>query len=471
MNYKWMRQTALAIAVIITVTACGTNAKQTDMTAANDAAITDTQEDALDAEAEEPENTTAPTKNADAEVTAETAVTSLKTDNYTLKKLVVLSRHNIRSPMSGSGSVLAEGTPHEWFDWTSDPSELSQRGGVLETEMGQYFRKWLAKEGIFEEDSMPGDEVRFYANAKQRTIATANYFASAMFPAANIDIETHAEYNTMDDVFNPQLTFVTETYREAAEKEMKAIESQAKLADSYAILEKVIDLHESDAYKDGTVADLKDGDTKLILEENSEPGMEGSLKTATQFADALVLQYYEEADAKKAAFGENLTKEDWEAIAGIKDVYQNVLFTAPLIAANVAHPLLMEIDKELENADRKFTFLCGHDSNLGSVLAALGAKPYTLPGAVEQTVPIGAKLVFEVWEDNDGQEYVGVEMFYQNVSDLKNTEMLSINNPPNIVTMSFDGMDANADGLYAAKDFYSLMHNEIEAYDRIKGNE
>ena len=47
---------------------------------------------------------------------------------------------------------------------------------------------------------------------------------------------------------------------------------------------------------------------------------EGSLKTACSVSDALVLQYYEEADPIKAAFGYALSAEDWESIAEIKDV-------------------------------------------------------------------------------------------------------------------------------------------------------
>ncbi len=37
----------------------------------------------------------------------------------TLDRVVILSRHNIRSPVSGSGSMLYDITPHEWFRWTS----------------------------------------------------------------------------------------------------------------------------------------------------------------------------------------------------------------------------------------------------------------------------------------------------------------------------------------------------------------
>ena len=78
-------------------------------------------------------------------------------ERYTLKQVVVLSRHNIRSPLSGRHSALQRLTPHEWYQWSSAPSELSLRGGALETMMGQYFRKWLVSEGMMQENEIPAE--------------------------------------------------------------------------------------------------------------------------------------------------------------------------------------------------------------------------------------------------------------------------------------------------------------------------
>ena len=118
--------------------------------------------------------------------------------DYTLERVVVLSRHSIRSPMSGSGSVLNDITPHTWFTWTSRPSELSLRGAILETMMGQYFRLWLECEGLFPENYQPKDgAVRIYANAKQRTQATARYFSAGLLPVAQVPVEMHAAYDTI----------------------------------------------------------------------------------------------------------------------------------------------------------------------------------------------------------------------------------------------------------------------------------
>ena len=163
---------------------------------------------------------------------------TLSRDGYTLQQVVVLSRHNIRSPLSGSGSELEELTPHEWISWSSNPSELSLRGGALETVMGQYFRKWTEEAGLFPENYQPEEgAVRIYANAKQRTLATANFFATGLLPLASPDVETHAEYDSMDPTFKPQLTFVSDTYIRDVEEQVKELHGKeiAGLEDNYRL--------------------------------------------------------------------------------------------------------------------------------------------------------------------------------------------------------------------------------------------
>lgn len=412
--------------------------------------------------------------DAEAEISRQSelpeAAGSLSREGYTLEQVVVLSRHNIRSPLSGSGSALGSITPHQWFDWSSNPSELSLRGGVLETEMGQYFRKWLEAEGLFPDNYLPEEgAVRIYANSKQRTIATAEYFVSGLLPTAKADIETHMEFDQMDPVFTPQLTFTSPAYNADAEAQVWALyqDTVQGLADNYALLAEVIDMEESQAWKDGTVTAFRTDDSVLVLEENKEPGVKGSLKTACSVSDALVLQYYEEADPVRAAFGHSLTEEQWRQISEIKDVYGDVLFTAPLIAVNAAHPLLQEIEAELTADSRVFTFLCGHDSNLSSVLAALGAEDYVLPGAIEAKTPIGSKLVFCRWRGPDGGTYYSVDLVYQTTDQLRGAPLLDLERHPAVVPMRFSGLTANADGLYPAADFLGLLRDSIEAYDRI----
>ena len=397
---------------------------------------------------------------------------SLTRLDYTLEQVVVLSRHNIRAPLVSGGSLLGDITPHEWVEWTSDSSELSVRGGVLESEMGQYFRLWLEAHGLFEKNEQPEENaVRIYSNSKQRTIATARFFSAGLLPTANTTVEYHMEFDKMDPVFTPQLTFVSDEYKADAEKQIRELfaEKINGLSDNYTLLTDVIDMKDSLAWKEGTVKELRTDDLELKLELNAEPGMGGSLKTACSVSDALVLQYYEEPDKKKAAFGHDLTTEQWEQLSEIKDVYGDVLFTAPLVAPNVAHPLLQEIQTELTVDGRKFTFLCGHDSNVGSVLAAMGADEYSLPYTIEKKTPIGCKLVFCRWRNKDGKSFISVDLVYQTTDQLRNATILGLNESPVTVPISLGGMKyADEEGhLYAEDEFMARLADAIGEYDTI----
>ena len=395
---------------------------------------------------------------------------------YKLKEVVILSRHNIRSPLSTNGSALSKMTPHEWTNWSSASSELTLRGGVLETEMGQFFRKWTIETGLFKDNYVPTiDEVNVYANSMQRCIATAQYFSGGFMPVANLRVNHRYVPSKMDPIFFPRLTKSTEAFRTEAMKQINAMGGKEglvginkSLKESYDLIAKVLDMKQSEYYKKGEIKDFVNNDTQITLELNQEPGMKGSLKNANSASDAFILQYYEEPDGMKAAFGHKLTTEDWTKIAKVKDVYGDVLFTAPIVAVNVAHPLLQYMYDELNDKDRKFTFLCGHDSNIASVDAALGVEEYSLPNSIEKKTPIGSKLVLEKWVDAAGKAYIAVNLVYQSTDQLKQMSLLDLQDAPQVFSLKLKGLNQNTDGLYTFEDVNARFLQAIRAYDDIK---
>ena len=397
-------------------------------------------------------------------------------EQYKLKEVVILSRHNIRSSLSVNGSMLQKMTPHEWIKWSAAPSELTLRGGALETIMGQFFRKWTVDEGLFTENAVPTvDEVNFYANSMQRTIATAQYFSSGFMPVANLHINHRSTPSKMDPVFFPALTKSSEAFKAQALKEIAAMGGKKGivginegLKDSYQLIERVLDLKNSPACKSGEVCAFNDYNTQLKLEKGDEPNMKGSLKFANSASDALILQYYEDTDPVQAAFGQKLSNDEWEKIAKVKDVYGDVLFTAPIVAVNVAHPLLVYMKDELNAKNRKFTFLCGHDSNIASVNAALEVEEYSLPQSIEKKTPIGSKLVFEKWVDKAGKEFVAVNIVYQTTEQLRNVTLLNLENRPVVFSLKLKGLKANPDGLYSIESVNDRFDKAIRAYEEIK---
>ena len=389
---------------------------------------------------------------------------------YRLEQVVVLSRHNIRSPLSEKGSVVSDITPHEWFAWTSKPGELSLRGAMLETTMGQYFRLFLESEGLFPENYIPEDgAVRFYANGLQRTQATAHYFSTGLLPVAVVPVERKGEYNEADDTFLPIIRFMNDDYARDVMAEISAGGGggegisgyMASLKDAFQLLKNVTGMEQSEAYLSGKYGNLEEDESIVTLEAGDEPRLSGPFKYLNSVADALVLQYYEEPDDLKAAFGHELTEEDWRTIGSVLGTYEKVLFSAPNLAANLAHPMLKEIYNELNTEGRKFSFLCGHDSTITSFLAALGVSAYELPGAVEPLTPIGAKVVFERWSDRNSSFFYRISLVYQSTEQLRSIQPLSLEHPPMTVPLFFEGIKTNEDGLIAEEDLMNLLLEKI----------
>ena len=400
-------------------------------------------------------------------------------DKYQLKEAVVLSRHNIRSPLSDSKSDLGQMTPHEWNKWTAPKSELTLRGGVLETQMGQYFRKWAVDAGLFPENYNPtADDLNVIANSMQRCIATAQYFTSGFMPVGNVRVNHRYTPSKMDPLFNPQLTKVSPEFVEVAMQQINAMGGKKgivgineKIKPEYELAMEVMDIKDSPMAKanDPELKNLENYNTEILLEKYQEPRMKSgsALKELNSASDAFILQYYEQPDSVKAAFGHKLTRKDWEKLAHIKDTYQDVLFTAPIVATNVAYPLVQYMHDELISPDRKFTFLVGHDSNLSSVATALGIEEYELPNAIEKKTPIGSKIVIEKFVGPDGKEYADVNLVYQSVEQLKNMDLLDLDNPPMIYPLTFKGMQKNADGLYEMADVLARFEQAMAAYQAI----
>lgn len=404
-------------------------------------------------------------------------------DKYKLKEAVVLSRHNIRSPLSDEKSTLGQMTPHKWHKWSSGKSELSSRGGALETMMGQYFRKWAVDAGLFPENHEPSaTDVNVQANSMQRCIATAQYFTSGFMPVGGIRVNHKFSPSKMDPLFNPQLTKSSPAFRAEAMKQIEAMGGKKgivgineKIKPEYEFMMEVLDVKDSPLAKanDPMLQALTNYNTEIVLDKWGEPSMKSgsALKELNAASDAFILQYYEEPDTLVAAFGHNLTRKDWERLAHVKDVYQDVLFTAPIVAVNVAKPLIQYMFDELQSPDRKFTFLVGHDSNLSSVATALGIEEYEVPNAIEKKTPIGSKMVIEKFVGPDGQEYADINLVYQSVDQLRNMELLDLDNPPMIYPLSFAGLQKNADGLYKMKDVADRFEQALRAYEAIPDGE
>ena len=395
-----------------------------------------------------------------------TAGAAEPSENCRLEQVLMVSRHNIRAPLAGRDSVLAQITRHSWFPWRVAAGELSMRGGEMETLMGQYVRERLERDGLFAPNTIPVPrEIRFYANSFQRTIATARYFSAGMFPVADVPVEHHFAVNEPDPVFLSGLTDAGDHFLAQAMTEFEAAgggEAVCRQAErGCRVLAKVLDFEESPyaAEHDGT--GFSPDSFELCLENGYD--IKNSFMPACKASDALTLQYYEEDNPVRAAFGHSLTWEEWQTAASVKELGVNLLFRLPTVSKALSAPLLEVAGEELSSKGRKFTFLCGHDVNLAAILSALEAEDYVLPDSIEAKTPIGAKLVIEKRRGADGREYAAIYLLYPTARQLRQREMLSLAHPPAVVPIELRGLIKRENGYYLFDDLMCRMEASVQA--------
>lgn len=383
--------------------------------------------------------------------------------SYELQKVVIFSRHNLRSPMATDSEKRKSLTPHRWQDYKGAPGDLSNRGGLVETMMGQSVKNELDKEKFMvSPKDWEGKDVYFYADSDQRTIATAHYFAAGVAPEANIRVH-HKPEGTKDAAFSTSLpASLGEDTLSAIQKGEKIwadsfiSAKKEEMAGDFQELSRVLDIPSSPAARKGDFKGFVPEDLHITMKSGKKPKMTGSLKTAHSLADSLLIRYYETEDDSQAAFGHTMTFGDWEKIGRIKDDFGILLYGEPEAAHYMALPLVRMMDGEMENR-RKFSFICGHDSNMTAILAALGTRPYELPESIEKKVPFGVKLMIEKWKGTDGILYGSVSLLYPSSRDIRRLTVPKEGESPLQYPLTFHGILKNEDGMMKWEDLERLF--------------
>ncbi len=376
-----------------------------------------------------------------------------------LEQVVLLSRHNLRAPVVASGA-LANATPERWPSWDVGAGELTTKGGVLEVYMGRYIGQWLRQAQLLPASGCPQPaDFHAHANSLQRTQATAQFFVAGAFPGCHVAVEQRMPLGTMDPLFDPVIHRDHAAFHKRALSVMQQALSASDLAPALSVVEGITLYPQSAACTGRSNCHLALADTTFSAEPGKEPRASGSLALASGLVDALLMEHYQGSGIPREGWGRLTTEAQWHALAQIRNRYQDILFGTPEVARDVAAPLFARINGLFEDpASPKVSLLVGHDSNIGSVLAALGITDYTLPGQYEKT-PIGGLLQFERWRDRQsGGERFRLAYVYPTTAQLRDALPLNDVQPPGRVELALP--DCGQNGCSDVQ-FERLLHRAV----------
>lgn len=355
----------------------------------------------------------------------------------TLEKVVILSRHGVRSAMS-SPERLEEASARPWPRFAVPAGHLTARGGALVARMGDYYRQYYSAQGLLKAGDCSA--VYAWANVTQRTIATGRAYADALAPGCALAVNTVGEGNN-DPMFEPvkagivkadhalaraavagrvggDLSAWSASHRQEAEQ-LDALLMQCAKGPCPAAPGK------------RRVFDAKPG----FVDGEELAGVSGPEAFASGVTESLLMAWADGGDFAglgwKGLDEEALTRAFFLHQAEF-DLRLRTPYVARILAGHLADRLLATVEGDAASigpADAKLVVIAGHDGTLAS-LGGLLRMEWTLPGYQPNQIQPGGALVFERWKRDDGVRVVRARFTGQSLSQLRNMTPLDAKTPP-----------------------------------------
>lgn len=373
---------------------------------------------------------------------------------YSLKQVLILSRHNVRTPLS---ETLAQMTPKSWPNWKEKSGFLTQKGALLEGFMGSFFAAWLNKKGLLPSRCPGENDIYVYANVKQRTKASAKAFINKAFPGCNVTIH-HSDSYEIDPIFNPVIHNSSEIFKQIALEQMHTRLKSLQLNNSYEDITDILDYEDSELCRKDKKCDLLTDANKIInVKFGFKPNLLGPLKIGKSVIDSFIMENYE---GFNVAWGQLSDANKWDTLIQLSRGYHDVIFNTTLIARDISKPLLKYMsDIFLNETTQRITLLMGHDANIYTILKGMNFKPYTLRKQYEKA-PIGGKVVFQRWFDKqNGRDLLKIQYVYQSTKQMRDGMPMTLENPPEFVVLELEECAIDEEGFCLWEDFTKLLNN------------
>jgi 4-phytase/acid phosphatase len=387
-------------------------------------------------------------------------------DDTRLKQVIILGRHSVRAPYDAN-STLDHFAAQPFPRFSVSPGALTPNGAKLETILGGYYRLWLTNEGLLTgNDSYDSALVYFQAKAMQRTIDSAQAFASGLLPSAKAKINS-GDPQDCDPLFDPVDAGVASLdYQKAAAAVMGRLGgSPQSLASAFAP-ELALTRSVLFNYPLGQtpipeapkgVVDVTAIPFNVAAGEPGLPVYVAGLTNVVDTIDPFVMEYADGMPQSEVGWG-RLTAGGIGQISRLLTLLLDLSYRTPYLdtvqTSNLAsHVLRSMVQASSGNAltgalgspSTKVIVLVASDNNL-SGLAGLFHLDWLVPGYQPDYCAPGGALVFELRQSRSTGEYiVRTSYLSQTLDQLRNQTLLTLDAPPASAPVFIPGCSVDND--------------------------
>lgn len=335
-----------------------------------------------------------------------------------LVKIVVLSRHGVRSPTQDK-KILSMWSQKTWPVWPVARGELTPRGARLVTAMWTSLKSQFEERGLLPRDGCPKESAIFVrADVDERTRATAAAILEGLAPGCKLGFAVSKE--KIDPLFHPVKAGL---YRYDAIPAATDILSmtrgglerlQDELAGPLALLSEINGPPASNLCSRFALmpkCQIEDLPNAIsVSADGSSIRLVGGLGVASSLAEIFLLEYGEWPN-EDAGWGQ----VDGRVLSQILPLHSkvfDVVNRAPVVAWANGSSLLREMTAALFNRhfdpranEARLVIFVGHDTNIANIGGILGFN-WDSAGYPPDGIPPAGALFLELWQRDGRQEIV-----------------------------------------------------------------
>jgi len=412
------------------------------------------------------------------------ATRSRRADDTQLKQIIIFGRHSVRAPVADN-SILNTFSVKQYPEFSVGAGLLTPNGAKLETILGSYYRLWLTNEKLLTgNDSTDAASVYFRSNVIERTIATAQSFASGLLPEASVNVN-HYGATESDPLFDPVGARVAPFDQNMAIAAVKGRlgGDPPSLASAYAP-ELALTRSLLFGYPVGETPvpsapkGLIDVTTIPIDITAGTYGMPvglGGLSMAGVAVDPFIMEYADGMPASDVGWGQ-LPPAGISQLSRLSNLAIDLQFRTPYLARTLSSNLASHVVRSMVQSatgnamagslgtpSTKVVVLIASDVNVCGY-AGLLHLDWILPGYAADTCSPGGALVFELRQSQTNGEYI-VRASYrgQTLDQLRNLTPLTLAAPPAIAPVFIPGCSTrNATFDCPLEDFVRVSRHAID---------
>ena len=402
----------------------------------------------------------------------------------TLQKVVIVSRHGVRSP-TAAPAEFALWSAQPWPTWTEPEAFLTARGAQLATQMGRYYRQYLNAQGATPAEGCPARGSLFvYADVTERTKMTAQALLDGIAgQGCAVAYRTRGDVK-VDGLFHPLAAGVCKLDPMLAQ--VKVLERVAgslnhatrDFKSQFDIMQGALDCCRPalcTAFGKGETCVLTDLPTVMSPRiDGSGIGLLGALAIGATAAELFLLQYADGKPQDEVGWGRVSSAQMLQTFR-LHTEAMDLMERTPYLARKMGSSLLARVAQAVTSArslgfgladpavrDARFVAYIGHDTNLFNLAGMLDTS-WLQPGYQRNQTPPAGALMFEVREGVDKKLRVYTSYVAQSLEQMRTLAPLTLETPPVKTPLRLPGCSAGTPGFACTiEEFAVAVRNVLD---------